>query len=137
MAEVGVAFVSIVPSARGFGSKLNAQTGPASAAAGKTGGKRFGGTFLGGAKSALKGFGGVIAAVGIGKLFSGAIREASDLEESINAVRVSYGKSADDILDDRQERSQGLRCQQVGVQRLRGPVPVVRQDDRRNQGRRL
>lgn len=98
MAEVGTAFVTIVPSARGFASKLNGQVGTAAAGAGQTGGKRFGGVFSGAAASALKGFGGVLAGIGIAKFFTGAIREASNLSESVNAVRVSYGKAADDVL---------------------------------------
>lgn len=98
MAEVGTAFVTIVPSARGFASKLNGQVGTAAAGAGTSGGKRFGGAFSGAAGAALKSFGAVLAGVGVAKFFTGAVREASDLSESINAVRVSYGKAADDIL---------------------------------------
>lgn len=98
MPEVGTAFVTIVPSARGFASKLNGQVGTAAAGAGTSGGKRFGGAFSGAAGAALKGFGGVLAGIGIAKFFTGAVREASDLSESINAVRVSYGKAGDDIL---------------------------------------
>lgn len=61
MAEVGTAFVTIVPSARGFGAALNAQTSTAAATAGSTSGKKYGGTFMGASKSALRGFAGIFA----------------------------------------------------------------------------
>ena len=49
--------------------------------------------FKGAVGTALKGFGGIFAAAGIAKGFQCAVSEASNLSESINAVKVSYGKS--------------------------------------------
>lgn len=108
MAEVGTAFVTIVPSARGFGAKLNAQTGPAATSAGTSGGKQYGGAFKGAVGSALKGLGGVIAGVGIAKAFGFITSEASDLSESVNAVNVSYGKNAKAILAIGQNSAKGF-----------------------------
>lgn len=92
MAEVGTAFVTIVPSARGFGSALNAQTGPASSAAGVAGGKRFGGTFLGGAKSALKGFAGIFAVGLVVKGLKDVVAEAREAQK-VGALTAQVIKS--------------------------------------------
>ena len=45
MAEVASAYVSLLPSAKGFGRKLDSQVGPDLDKAGATGGKRFGASF--------------------------------------------------------------------------------------------
>ena len=68
MAEVGVAFVSIVPTAKGFGSQLTAQTSGAAGAAGTAGGKKYGGAFTGATKSAMSGFAAVFT---VGALVKG------------------------------------------------------------------
>lgn len=60
MAEVGSAFLSIIPSARGFGAKLNSQVGPEMDSAGQTAGNRFGGAFASAAKW------GTVALAGLG-----------------------------------------------------------------------
>lgn len=60
MAEVGSAFLSIIPSARGFGAKLNSQVGPEVDSAGQTAGNRFGGAFASAAKW------GTVALAGLG-----------------------------------------------------------------------
>jgi hypothetical protein len=81
MAEVGTAFVSIVPSAKGFGSKLNAEAGTASATAGKSSSKRFGSAFSAGFKGAFAGLG-IAAAVGGGiSLLKSAVGEAREAQK--------------------------------------------------------
>lgn len=45
MSEVAAAFVSVAPSARGFGRKLDSQIGGDVDKAGKSAGKRFGASF--------------------------------------------------------------------------------------------
>lgn len=77
MAEVASAYVSLLPSAKGFGRQLDSQIGPQIDTAGRSGGKRFGGTF----GAAFKG---VLAGVGI----STAIRSSVDfLKGSIAEAR--------------------------------------------------
>lgn len=92
MAEVGSAYVTVLPSAQGFGRGLESQVSPQVDGAGKTVGHRFGGAF----RTAF------IAAAGVGTLtaafLKSSITEASDLNESINAVNVTYGKNAKAIL---------------------------------------
>lgn len=98
MANVGYATLQIIPSARGFGAALQKETAAPVAAGGKEGGKAFGGAFVGG----LKGIAGPLAAVfgaqAVAGFAKGAVTEASDLRESVNAVRVSYGDAAKDVL---------------------------------------
>ncbi|MGL5828200.1 MAG: phage tail protein [Angustibacter sp.] len=98
MAEVGSVFVSVVPSARGFASKLSSQTGAASTAAGRTSGAKFGKVFATTAISPIRAFG--AAAVGI---FAGAkvvgflkdsVNEASGLAESGNKIDAVFGKAS-------------------------------------------
>lgn len=98
MAEIAAHFVSIVPSARGFGPALNKQIDSQAGAAGKQGGRKFGGAFFAGSKKAMVGFGAVLGAASLVGFAKDSIAAASDLEESINAVRVSYGKAGSDIL---------------------------------------
>lgn len=98
MANVGYATLQIIPSARGFGAALQKETGTPIAAGGKRSGKAFGGAFIG----SLKGIAGPMAAVfGVSAaagFAKSAVEEASNLNESVNAVRVSYGGAAKDVL---------------------------------------
>lgn len=88
MAEVGSAFVSILPSAKGFGSKLDSQVGGEVDSAGKKVGKGFG--------TALKV--GALAAVGagaaIGSFLKGAVDQASDLNEQTTKIEAIFGKGS-------------------------------------------
>lgn len=92
MAEVGSAFVSILPSARGFGSKLNSEVGGEVDSAGKATGSRFGNAFKVGALAAVAG------AAFAAKFLGGAIQDASDLAEAESKVGVVFGKSAAQIM---------------------------------------
>jgi hypothetical protein len=53
VAEVASAYVSLIPSARGFGSKMDSQIGPGIAASGRKGGLSFGKLFVAGAAIAI------------------------------------------------------------------------------------
>ena len=57
-------------------------------------GKRAGGRF---GSTMAKAAGGAMAVLGSGALLKGAISEASDLNESLNAISVTYGENAGDI----------------------------------------
>lgn len=74
MAEVASAYVSLIPSARGFGSKLNGEIGGDIDSAGKTMGSRFGNLFKVGAMAVLGA--GVLA----GKFLSSALDEAREAQ---------------------------------------------------------
>src|SRR5665647_348070 len=98
MAEVGSSWVSIVPSAKGFGSKLQKQLSGDLGAAGNAGGKRLGSGILASAKSFVAPLAGLFAvSAGVG-FFKGAVDGASDLNESASKVGVVFGKQAGQIL---------------------------------------
>lgn len=74
MAEIGSAYVSILPSARGFGSKLNSQVGGELDDAGRISGSRFGKALRIGATAALGG------ALLLGGFLKGAVDEAREAQ---------------------------------------------------------
>lgn len=77
MAEVGSAFLSIVPSARGFRGQLEAQTSPGAAAAGKSAGSRF----SSGMASSLKAIGIATVAASAVSFIKGSIAEAREAQK--------------------------------------------------------
>lgn len=89
MAEVYEAFVSLVPSARGFGAATDKAVGPDLEASGKRGGRRWGLAFAAGA-SAL--------AVVAGKVFFSSLGKASDAQQSLGATEAVFGKFADRVI---------------------------------------
>jgi phage-related protein len=86
MAEVASAFVSLLPSARGFGSKLDSEIGGEVKSSGGRMGKVFGGALKVGAFAAGAG----IAAVGAA--FTGAVKAAAE-SEKITAQTAAVLKS--------------------------------------------
>ena len=86
MAEVGTAFVSILPSAKGFGSKLDSQVGGEVDKTGKKVGSKFGTALKVGAAAALGG-----AAIATGFL-KGAIAEARE-SQKVGALTASVIKA--------------------------------------------
>lgn len=99
MAEQAYAYVTLIPVAKGF---QNAVAKELSGVGGTTG-KTAGNDFKSGFGKSLKGLAAVagtaIAAAGVGQFFSSAVGQASDLNESINAVNVAFGDSAKGILE--------------------------------------
>lgn len=101
--ELATAYYSLVPSLDGTAAAVNSQMGLVTAAgttAGRKGGAALGAGLVGGLKTA----GVVGAALGIVSLassvtdyFSQSVDLASNLQESNNAVRVSYGEIADEV----------------------------------------
>jgi len=93
MAELGWASLGIVPTMdKGFGSSLGRQIDPTLAQTGRDSGKRFGG-ILG--KAAVAGAAGIIGAgFAAFKLGKEAVTQASDLNESLNAVNLTYNKQS-------------------------------------------
>ena len=110
--EIGIAYLSIVPSAKGFAAKLKSDVGPELSQAGMAAGVGMG-TSIGdgvdsttgrtrGRLSAMIGeWGPMVAAMGVaavGALAVSSVKAASDLGESINAVNVTFGSAAGGIL---------------------------------------
>lgn len=82
MAEVGAAYVSILPSAKGFGSKLSSELGGPSTRAGRDAGAKAGKAFHSGIARPLRLVGsalaGVFAVRAVGGFLKGAIDEATE-----------------------------------------------------------
>lgn len=110
METVGYAALQIIPSARGFTSSLGSQINPGVQSVGTSAGGRFRTGFLG----SIKGIAGpLLATMGIaavGSFVKSAVSEASDLNESLNAVNVTFGKNAAGIsaLGEESARALGL-----------------------------
>lgn len=100
MAEVAQAWVSLVPSARGFGSKLTSEVSGEVDGAGKTMGSRFGRTF------ALAG--GALAAAGLGSFFKGAIEQASGLQEAGTKIQAIFGGGSNAVQEFANQGAQAL-----------------------------
>ncbi len=117
MAEQAYAYVTLIPVAKGFQSavaKELAGVGGPGGTAGKAAGKSFTDGF-GGSLKKLAGMASIaLAATGVGKFFSDSVSQASNLNESLNAVNVSFGKNAEGIKKLGQEAatSLGLSTQQ-------------------------
>ena len=102
MANIATAYVSIVPSLKGFEKDIKKETGPASERTGGESGKKFMKGFGGGAAGMAKKVLGPIAALFAAKIgvdyFKGAVAGASDLSESASKVGVVFGDSSDQIM---------------------------------------
>lgn len=85
MAEVASAYVSLIPSARGFASGIQKEVGTAADRAGRDAGRRIGGSLKSAIASAAIG----TAAFGFLK---SSISEASDLNETLSKTEVILGK---------------------------------------------
>ena len=90
MAEVASAYVTLLPSTKGFGKRTSAELGGPLERSGKEGGRRFGRGMSGGI-AALGGkifapLGAAAARVSIGSFFKDAVSGASDLNESATEI---------------------------------------------------
>lgn len=88
MAELGKAYVQIIPSAKGISGAISKELGGDAAQAGTAAGKTFG-------SSMVSAFGKIVAAVGVGKMFKSALDEAGDLQQSFGGLDTIYGDAAD------------------------------------------
>jgi len=76
--EVGTAYVSILPSAQGFGAKLEQQITGQAGSAGTKAGQALGAGITGQASGIARGVAGVFAAVGAASFIKGSLREAEE-----------------------------------------------------------
>ena len=101
MAEQAYAYVTLIPVAKGFQSAVAKEMGGVGKVGKKAGmkaGKGFKGSFGGAIKGIAAVAGTALAAAGVGKFFSGAVTQANDLTESLNAVNVAYGDASSNIV---------------------------------------
>lgn len=91
--SIATAYVQVVPTTDGIRSALSKEFGDA----GDTAGKSMGGGILGAAKSFIGPLAAIFAAGAIVNFGKSAIEEASNLTESLNAVKVSFGDASAEI----------------------------------------
>lgn len=98
--ELATAYFSFLPSMAGTAAAaapgLRALEGQA-AISGARSGALMGGAIAGGIGKYVPVIGGVLAAIGIADFFGNAVSAASDLNESANAIRVSFGDAAAEV----------------------------------------
>lgn len=109
-ATIGYAALEVIPSIKGFESKLSAQTGPALGHAGTSGGEKFGTSFGSKASSKIHEelknsakfiVGPLIGAFAIEKIVEvvgESIKAASDLAGAQNRVNLVFGKSQEEVV---------------------------------------
>lgn len=88
--DLGQAYVQIVPSAKGISGSIRGQLDPEASSAGISAGNNIAG-------SMIKIIGTAIAAAGIGKLFSAALSEGADLQQSMGGIETLFKGSADKV----------------------------------------
>lgn len=119
-AEVGTAFVSLIPSARGFASRMQSELNPAVAAGGRSFGKlggMLGTAVVGGAAAGAAALGG-LAAVGVGGAsgLQGQLREVNTLlgatgaagDRSLKALQDETRALSDELGISQSELADGL-----------------------------
>ena len=93
MAEIASAFISILPSMRGFGSKLESEVGGEVEKSGRSLGSRFGGALGTAAKVGL-----LAGGVAIAAFAKSSIGAASDAQQSIGATETVFGRFANTVI---------------------------------------
>lgn len=88
MAELGQAYVQIIPSTRGIKGKLESQLGSAGAGAGKSAGLKIG--------SAIKK---AVAAAGIATAVKAAVNQGAELEQNLGGTEAVFGQFAQNVQD--------------------------------------
>lgn len=88
--ELAKAYVQIVPSAQGITGKIGEALGNEPVIAGQKAGQSLG-------SALIKKLGAVVAAAGIGKMFTSAISEGGSLQQSLGGVETLFKDSADAI----------------------------------------
>lgn len=95
MTEIGYASLAVIPSFKGFDNNLERGIAGPMTSTGRTAGQRFSSAFASVAKV------GILGALGAGalaiKIGADSIEQASTLNESLNAVTVTYGKQAEAV----------------------------------------
>lgn len=100
--EIGTAYFTLLPSMAGTAAAVTTGLGASAVTGaftrgGTAGGAAMGAGVAGGLTKTLPLIGGVLAAVGIADFFGDATDAASNLNESANAVKVSFGDAAEEV----------------------------------------
>lgn len=90
MADVGKAYVQIVPSGNGIKGELERMLGGNADSAGNSAGKKAGASLLSGLASVVK-------AAAVGKIIKDAFTAGSDLEQNLGGTEAVFGSFADNV----------------------------------------
>lgn len=101
MAEIASAFVSLVPSAKGFGRKLDSEISGDVQASGKRAGSRWGGALKAGLLGAAAGIG-----VASAKILSDSVGLASNAEQSLGATEAIFKDFAGEVVATSKDAAQ-------------------------------
>lgn len=100
MAELATAYFSLLPSMKGTAAAVTAGLAPvegAALASGAASGAALGGGMVASFGKFIPVIGGLIAGAGIVQIFQDSVAAASDLNESTNAVKVTFGDLASEV----------------------------------------
>lgn len=119
MAEVASAFVTLMPSAKGFSGRLSSELGGPLDKAGRDGGRRFGRGMTGGI-AAIGGrmfapLAAAAAAVSLGGFFKDAVAGASDLNESSTKIEAIFGNASGAVQNFAKQGAKSLGQTQLQV----------------------
>jgi hypothetical protein len=98
--DLGTAYLTVAPSAKGFAGKLQSQLGGGMASSGSEAGKKFGGGLL---AAASKFAAPLAAAVGAGAIvgfLQDSVANASDLNEAGTKTEAIFGRAGKALVDD-------------------------------------
>ncbi len=90
MTEVASAYVTLLPSTRGFGRKLDGQLSGDVNRSGQTAGKRFGGAFTSASMSPIRKLGGAVAAVGFVALGASGLTAGLKTAAGMENARIAF-----------------------------------------------
>lgn len=104
--QIAEAYVQVIPTTRGLSTSI----GNEFAGAGNVAAGAMGGALLAGLKKFVGPAAAIFATIQLGDLFGASIKQASDFQESVNAVKVTFGDLSDEILSygDVSARTLGL-----------------------------
>lgn len=119
MAEVASAYVTLLPSTKGFGKRTSAELGGPLEKSGKEGGRRFGRGMSGGIAALgtrlFAPLAAAAAAVSLGGFFKDAVAGASDLNESSTKIQAIFGKASGAVQDFAKQGAKALGQTQLQV----------------------
>lgn len=98
-AEVASAYVSLLPSLRGFGTQLDKELDGTLRKSGDDGGRKFGGAFAGGFGKIAGPLAAVAGGAAIGGFIKDSIAQASDLNEAGTKLQAIFGDASKQVQD--------------------------------------
>lgn len=93
--QIAEAYVQVIPTTNGISNAIGKEfTNAGTVASGA-----MGGALVAGLRKFIGPIAAIFAAIELGDIFGQSIKQASDFQESVNAVKVTFGDLSDEILD--------------------------------------